>query len=205
MINILLLIATMLSSGCSISSLHSTSPKDSPLHEEALNTLMAEEEFMEKATLSAQIIHEGLRTISEATLRHGLDKDGNFPLRDATQIRARLLEEGYLNSWPPIPPFAFTDPIQDDITYLHRYDNLDRLGNKEDVIVAQNLKIEVCEAFSRSYSSLDASELVFDFVAHGDRYPAEVYGKPLQTYAINWSMIEAWEYCEIQWVVQYND
>lgn len=205
MINLLILITALLSSGCSLPSVHMTSPETTLLHEESLNTQMTEEEFMEKAALSAQIIHEGLRSISEAALRHGLDKDGNFPLTDANQIKARLLEEGFLNSWPQIPPFAFTDSIQDEFTYFHRYDNLDRLGNTEDVVVAQNLKIEVCEAFSRSYSSLDASELVFDFVAHDNRYPAEVYGEPLQTYAINWSMIEAWEYCEIQWVVQYND
>ena len=205
MINRLILITALLSSGCSLSYLHTTSPEASLLHEQSLNTRMTEEEFMEKAALSAQIIYDGLRTISEAALRHGLDEKGNFPLRAADQIMARLLEEGYLNTWPQIPPFAFTDSIHDELTYFHRYDNLDRLGHTEDVIVAQNLKIEVCEAYSHSYSMLDASELVFDFVAHGDRYPAEVYGEPLQTYAINWSMIEAWEYCEIQWVVQYND
>jgi hypothetical protein len=188
--------------GCASSALLQESP--ALLHESSESSLLTEEAFMERVSQSVTQIYEGLRAISDAAKLFAIDNDGNLPTGGFSKIRASLLDGGYLNAWPVLPPFAFTDPDDLDLKYSDGYDNMDGLGEMDDVIYAQDLKIEVCEEFVHRYSSDDLGDIIYDYEANGEKYPGEVLGRHVKIYAITWSMDKSPEYCDIEWVMQYN-
>ena len=81
---------------------------------------------------------------------------------------------------------------------------MDGIGADDDVMYAQYLKIEVCNKFIRRYSSAGPEDVIYDYEAHRERYPGEVFGRHMKIYAITWSNINISEYCDIEWVMQYN-
>jgi len=174
------------------------------LHENSESKLLTEEEFMERVSQTAVQIYEGMRTISDAAKLYANDNAVGLPARNSGAARAALLDGGYLKDWPVVPPFAFTDVVQFDFRYVPGYADMDGYGAQDDVIYAQDLKIEVCEEFIRRYSSAGPDDVIYDYEANGDKYPGEVLGTHMKLYAINWSVDEQPDYCDIEWVLQYN-
>ena len=175
------------------------------LHEHDEVKLITEQEFMARVARSATSIYEGLSSISAAAHLYALDHDGRLPPGNSDKVKALLLEGGYIDAWPVIPPFAFTNPVQDELNYMNRYGNLDNIGEFDDVIYAQDLKIEVCEEFSRRYSSSGLEDVIYDYEANKDKFPGETIGRHMKIYAISWSKTTSPDYCDVEWVVRYND
>ena len=194
------LLIVLFVSGCSSTALKSTGLR----HESSEDRLLTKQEFMERASKSATFIYEGLRAINDAANLYAIDNNGSLPSGNTKLVESLLLDGGYLKTWPVIPAFAFTDPVQYDLRYSNGYANMDGLGEADDVIYAQDLKIEVCEEFIRHYSSVGPGEIIHDYEAYGNKYPGEVLGRHVEIYAITWSMARSPDYCDIEWVMQYN-
>ena len=159
---------------------------------------------MDRVAKSATRIYEGMRAINDAAKLYTIDNNGSLPTGAPKDVRRALLDGGYLKAWPAIPPFAFTDPVQYDFRYSNGYDNMDGIGEGDDVLYAQDLKVEVCEEFIRHYSSVGPDDIIHDYEAYGNKYPGEVLGMHMKVYAITWSMASSPDYCDIEWVMQYN-
>lgn len=174
-------------------------------HENSEDRLLTEAEFMDRVSRSATLIYEGLVAISGAAYTYAIENNGDLPPGAFQAVKSLLLDGGYLKTWPPIPPFAFTDPVEYEFRYKNGFDDLDGLGALDDVIYAQDLKIEVCEDFIRRYPDSGVGDAIFDFEANGMRYPAAIFGRHIKVYAIKWTQVKHLEYCDIEWVVKYND
>ena len=166
---------------------------------------MSKQEFMDKVAQAATLIYEGMRTINDAVAQYVKDNDGKLPGDSVSKARELLQDGGYIDEWPTIPPFAFTDPVQYELKYTPGYADMDGIGASDDVIFAQDLKIEVCEEFIRRYSSAGPEDIIHDYEANRRRYPGEVFGRHMKIYAIKWSGEDYIGYCDIEWVMQYND
>jgi len=173
-------------------------------HESVEDSLLTEEEFMERVSQAATQIYEGLSAISDAAKLYAIDNDDRLPTGGFIDVRALLLDRGYLSAWPEVPAFAFTDPEQGDFKYSSGYADMDGVGAFDDVIYAQDLKIEVCEEFNRRFSSLAPDDSIHDYEAAGGKYPGQTIGTHMKLYAISWSKTRAPEYCDIEWVMKYN-
>jgi hypothetical protein len=198
---LLILLILLLVYGCSSLALKSAGLR----HESSESRLLTEQEFMERVSQSATLIYEGMITISEAAKLYAVDNNGSFPLGNSKVVRSLLLAEGYLETWPVIPPFAFTDPDQDEFRFVNAYDDMDGIGAFDDIIYAQDLKIEVCEEFIHRYSSFGPGDIIHDYEANKNNYPGELIGRHMKIYAIGWSMTKSPDYCDIEWVMKYND
>ena len=198
---LLALLVVMIVQGCAGDTLQRTEL----LHEHNEVKLITEQEFMARVARSATLIYEGLSSISTAAQLYAQDHEGRLPSGNSDKVKKLLLDGGYLNAWPVIPPFAFTNPVQDELSYMNRYDNLDNIGERDDIIYAQDLKIEVCEEFSRRYSSPGLEDVIYDYEANEDNYPGETIGRHIKVYAISWSKTTSPDYCDVEWVVRYND
>ena len=174
-------------------------------HESYERELLTEEEFMTRASRSAAQIYQGLSAISLAAEKYAKDHDGQLPQGVASTVKEKLLEGKYLTAWPVVSLFAFTEPRQRDFNYLNKHDDMDGIGGADDIIFVPNLKFEVCEEFSRRYSSFAPDVIIHDFEAERRRYPGEIVGRDIKIFAISWSRIEDSDECEIQWVMKYND
>ena len=173
-------------------------------HEKSEVKLLTEAEFMDRVSRSATLIYEGMQAIRDAAYQYATDNNGNFPSGSFKVLKALLLDGGYLKTWPPVPPFAYTDPVQYELMYKAGYADMDGLGGPDDVIYAQDLKIEVCEEFIQRYSSVGPGDIIYDYEANGKRFPGEVLGRHMIIYAISWSNVDISDYCDIEWVVHYN-
>jgi hypothetical protein len=173
-------------------------------HESFEDSLLTEAEFKERVSQAATQVYEGLSDISDAAKLYAIDNDDRLPTGGSGVIRALLLDGGYLSAWPEVPAFAFTDPEQGDFKYSDGYTDMDGVGAFDDVIYAQDLKIEVCEDLTRRFSSLAPDDSIHDYEAAGGRYPGQTIGTHMKLYAITWSKTWSWEYCDIEWVMKYN-
>jgi len=198
---LLYLLLAVLAYGCAAGAPKSTSL----LHENAESALLTEEEFMVRASRSATIIYEGLKAVDDAIKQYVLDHDGDFPSGNFGAVRALLLEQGYLGEWPVVPAFAHAVPIQLDIRYYDNYEDTDGNGLEDRIIIARELKLEVCEDFVRRYASPGFGDKIYDFEEAGQRYPGQALGKHVKIYAVNWSTRAFSESCDILWVVQYRE
>lgn len=199
--NLLILFVVLVVYGCT-----STTSQNVVLrHEQDESSLLTEKEFMARISQSATLIYVGLNAISDAAKLYSLDHNGRLPPGNKKKIKPQLLDGGYLKAWPMVPPFAFTDPGQNEFIYVNGYDNMDNIGGHDDVIYVQDLKIEVCEEFNRRYSNSATEDVIYDYEANNDRYPGETIGRHVKIYAISWSRSQRPEYCDIEWVMQYND
>ena len=174
-------------------------------HESVEDSLLTEEEFMERVSQAATQVYEGLSAISDAAKLYAIDNDDRLPTGGSSDVRALLLDRGYLSAWPEVPAFAFTNPEQGDFKYSGGYADMDGVGAFDDVIYAQDLKIEVCEEFSRRYSSPGLEDVIYDYEANEDNYPGETIGRHMKVYAISWSKTTSPDYCDVEWVMRYND
>ena len=197
----LALLVVLIVQGCAADTLQRTEL----LHEHDEAKLITEQEFMARVARSATLIYEGLSSISTAAQLYALDHEGRLPSGNSDKVKKLLLEGGYLNAWPVIPPFAFTNPAQDELSYMNRYGNLDNIGELDDVVYAQDLKIEVCEEFSRRYSNSGLEDVIYDYEANEDNFPGETIGRHMKIYAISWSKTKSPDYCDVEWVMRYND
>lgn len=198
---LLYLLFSVLAYGCAAKAPNSTSL----LHESAESALLTEEEFMVRASRSATIIYEGLKAVDDAINQYVFDHNGEFPSGNAGQIKALLLEQGYLEEWPVVPAFAHAAPVQWAPRYYNNHEDADGNGLEDRIIFVQKLKLEVCEEFVRRYASPGFGDTVYDFQAAGKRYPGQTLGKHIKIYAINWSSDDFSEDCDIYWVVQYRE
>ncbi len=204
---LLYLLLAVLAYGCAAGSPKSTELRhESPelRHESAENTLLTEEQFMDRVSKSAAMIYEGLRAINDAAKLYAVDNNGSLPPGIQDVVRALLLDGGYLKEWPVVPAFAFANPVQYDFIYHNTYDDTDGLGPWDKVLYVRELKNEVCEEFISRYSSPGFGDMIYDFEAAGKKYPGETIGRHIKIYAINWSMATSPDYCDILWVVKYN-
>ncbi len=173
-------------------------------HESFEDSLLTEAEFKERTSQAATQVYEGLSAISDAAKLYAIDNDDRLPTGGFVDVGALLLDGGYLSAWPEVPAFAFTDPEQGDFKYSDGYADMDGVGAFDDVIYAQDLKIEVCEDLTRRFSSLAPDDSIHDYEAAGGRYPGETIGTHIKLYTIIWSKTRAPEYCDIEWVMKYN-
>lgn len=203
---LLLLFVVVFVCGCAGIAPESFGVKSNALiHEESENRLLTEAEFMERVSQSADQIYEDMSAIRLAAIHYANDNNGNFPVGNAERVKLQLLDGGYLKGWPVVPPFAFSDPIITDYRYKARFDNLDGLGAHEPVINARDLKSEVCEEFARRYSDPYFKGSIYDFEANDSMYPKEATGKDVWLFAIRWEGASSDDYCDVLWVVQYNN
>ena len=197
---LLVLLIVLFVFGCA-----NVAPKDAELrHESSEQALLTEAEFMDRVSQSATMIYEGMRAIIDSVQLYTVDNDGNLPTGSPLEVKALLLDGGYLHEWPAVPPFAFTDPDSLEFKYALGYDDMDGLGEMDDVIFLQDLKVEVCEEFFRLYPGDMPGDVIFDYEANGNKYPGDVFGRHVKVYAITWSTTDPIEYCDIEWVMQYN-
>jgi hypothetical protein len=175
------------------------------LHENNESRLLTEEEFMDRASQAATLVYERMRIISDAANLYAADNAGKLPSGNFNDVETLLMEGGYLKVWPALPPFAFTNPVSNKLRYSTRYGDMDGSAPHDDVLYAQGLKIEVCEAFARRYSSFGPNDIIHDYQANGDKAPGATLGKHMKVYAMIWEMATRYEYCDIVWVMQYND
>ena len=202
---LLLLLIVLFSYGCATSVPKTVVQKNNVLrHESAETTLLTEQEFMDRVSKSAVMIYEGMRAINDAAKLYAVDNNGSLPPGLRKDVRALLLDGGYLKEWPIAPAFAFTNPVQYDFIYHNTYDDTDGLGPWDKVLYVQRLKNEVCEEFIRRYSSPGFGDKIYDFEAAGKKYPGEAIGRHIKIYAINWEMETSPDYCDILWVMKYN-
>jgi hypothetical protein len=173
-------------------------------HETYESSLLTEQEFMARVSQTATLVFESMQAVSDAANRYALDNDGRLPPGTSKSVKALLLDGGYLETWPTLPPFAFTDPVHNNLVYVNGLDDMDGFGALDDGIHAKDLKIEVCESFISRYSSFGTGDIIHKYEANGDRYPGEYIGRHMLIYAINWGKQSGPEYCDIIWVMQYN-
>ena len=171
-------------------------------HETSESALLTEAEFMDRVSQSADIIYEGLRAIDDAVQQYFIDNEGRLP-RVGNQLRAFLLDGGYLEEWPVPPPFAFFDPGQGHFKFFRGYADVDGIGKLDDVITVMELKKEVCQVFARRYASPGFGDTIYDFEAAGNKYPTETTGEHIKIYAVNWETAEL-DRCDILWVMEYT-
>ncbi len=200
----LLLLIVLFVHGCA-----STAPENNELnstalrHETSESELLTEAEFLDRVTQSADLIYEGLRAINDAAEQYFIDSNGSLP-RTGNQLRDLLLARGYLEEWPEIPPFAFTEPrVQDDFTYFRGFANVDGVGPLDDVIDLIDLKNEVCQDFIRRYASPGFGDTIYDIEAAGNKYPTEKIGGHIKVYAVRW-LTDELDRCDILWVMEYT-
>lgn len=175
------------------------------LHESQESLLLSEVEFINRVQRSANLIYEGLKDIKAAVELYALDHEGTLPDGPYEQVVQKLIDDGYLEKWPEVPLFAFTEPYQREIKYYRNYDDADSNGVQDTILFVQDLKIEVCEEFSRLYASPGLAKDVYDFEANNKRYPGEAIGRDIKIYTIIWSKKTMPDFCDIHWVLKYND
>ena len=186
----------------------STAPEKNELkntvlrHETSESVLLTEAEFMDRVMQSADIIYEGLNIIDDAARQYFIDSKGRLP-RNGTQLRALLLDGGYLEAWPVAPPFAFFGQDQGSFKLFRGYADVDGVGTMDDVITVMELKNEVCQEFVRRYASPGFGDIIYDFEAAGNKYPAETAGGHIKIYSIRWATEDV-DYCDILWVIEYS-
>jgi hypothetical protein len=173
-------------------------------HETSESKLLTEAEFMGRVSQSATQIYEGFRAIDSAARLYASENGGNFPAGSRQEAKSKLLGGGYLNEWPVVPEFAFTDPTQYEIKYHSQYADADDNGKTDHSIYVQDLKLEVCDEFVRNYGSPGYGDTIYDFEAAGGKYPGQTIGRHIKIYAISWEKVLRPEYCDILWVVQYT-
>jgi hypothetical protein len=198
----LFLIVLFLFCGCA-----SNAPQSTDLrHERDESQLLTKEEFMDRATQTATSIYEGFSAINAGVELYAKDHDGLLPQGANTIVKEMLLENGYLMGWPIVPAFAFTDQDKRfDFVYLNNRQDMDGIGAWDDVICLRKLKMEVCEEFSRLYSSFAPDVMVYDFEEANERYPGEAIGRETKIFAVIWSKTDYPDICGIEWVMKYND
>jgi hypothetical protein len=174
-------------------------------HENSESRLLTKSEFMARVSQSADRIYKGMSAVNDAARLYAIDNNGNLPMVSSKKVRSLLLDGGYLKEWPDVPPFAFTDPIITNMRYKGEFDDMDGPGSRDSVINVRDLKIEVCEEFAHRYSDSYFKGSIYDFGAHGDRYPKEATGEDVRIFAIRWPGAPSQDYCDILWVMQYND
>lgn len=173
-------------------------------HESKAGRLLAEEEFFARASQSADLIYEGMSAVRNAVSLYLNDNDGALPSVGVNAVKDLLLDQEYIDAWPVVPSFAFTDPVQKEIKYFHGFGDTDNNGVSDDVINLEGLKNEVCQDFVRRYASPGFGDKVYDYEASRKRYPAETIGRHIKIFAVNWSMKTEPDYCEIVWIVRYE-
>jgi hypothetical protein len=142
--------------------------------------------------------------VREAVDLYAKDNGGALPSEEDPDEKKILLEGGYLEEWPLVPTFAFTEPVQKEIRYFDNFADMDDSGAVEDVIIVQNLKTEVCQDFVRRYASPGFGENIYDYEAEGEKYPGQTIGRHVKIFAINWSVSSVRDICDILWVIRYT-
>jgi hypothetical protein len=199
----LLLLIVLFVHGCASTAPESTELDSTALrHETSESVLLTEAEFMDRVTQSADLIYEGLRAINDAVNQYFIDSNGSLP-RGSNQLRDLLLDGGYLEEWPVVPPFAFTDPGQGHFKNFRGYADMDGLGTLEDVTTVMELKNEVCQDFVRRYASPGFGDTIYDMEAAGEKYPGETISGHIKVYAVRW-LTDAVDHCDILWVMEYT-
>lgn len=201
----ILLMIILFSSGCTITTVRGPNSNSDLRHEMDEAQLLTESEFMSRVRQSASIINEGLLRIEQAVTSYADDNDGSLPSGNLDEIKSLLLNGGYLERWPTIPPFAFTDPVEYEYSVSRKYEDLDGKGRHDSVVFIRDLKLEVCEEFGRRYASPGLTNPVHQYISSQQRAPGAIYGRHVTKYAILWEEINFPEYCDILWVMQYND
>ena len=170
-------------------------------HETSESALLTEAEFMDRVSRSADIIHEGLNVISDAINQYFIDNNGAMPPA-RMNLRDLLLDGGYLEEWPVVPPFAFFDRRQGSFRFFSGYADVDGVGKLDDVLTVLRLKNEVCQVFARRYASPGFGDTIYDFEVAGNKYPAETAGGHIKVYAVRWVTDDV-DHCDILWVMEY--
>ncbi len=161
---------------------------------------------MDRATQTATRLYEGFSAINTAAELYAKDHDGLLPPGSHVKVKKMLLESGYLMDWPLVPAFALMDPeYRYDFVYNNNRYDMDGIGAWDDVIYLRKLKIEVCEEFSRLYSSFAPDVMIYDIEEANERYPGEAIGREIKTFAVIWEKTEHPDVCGIEWVLKYND
>ena len=173
-------------------------------HENDEGKLLTKQEFMERVSRSATLVHQGMSAISEAVNQYALDNNNDLPSGSSKKVQQLILDGGYLKEWPVAPPFAFTDPIISPFFYAVRYDNLDGVGPPEAVISAPDLKVEVCREFNRHYSDFAPDDTIYDWEAAGKKYPGQKIGRHIKVFTIAWSKLKQPDYCDAIWIMDYK-
>ena len=113
LVKILLSIILFLS-GCTITGGKESISQPVLRHEMDEARLLTESEFMNRVRQSATIINEGLLRIEKAVTQYAADSGGRLPPWKSSDMKSRLLDGGYIERWPAIPPFAFTDQVENE-------------------------------------------------------------------------------------------
>lgn len=198
---IFLSLMMMLFLGCANIALQDTALR----HESDEVDLLTKDEFIDRASRSALLVYEGMLAVSEAAKQYALDHDGLLPTGGHRAVRSLLMEQGYINVWPVLPIFAFSDPVQNEVKYSSGYSDMDGKGAYDSVIYVQELKVEVCEEFIHRFSSFGPGDVIYEYEENGNKAPGELFGRHIKIYAISWEKSFSRDFCDVNWVMQYND
>lgn len=83
-------------------------------------------------------------------------------------------------------------------------DDMDGQGESDHVIaLTKMVPMEVCVEFNKLYAAEPLKDgTVFDRQAAAEKYPGQVYGRHMKTFAIKWETSQ--KDCEINWVLEYR-
>ncbi|MDT8442091.1 MAG: hypothetical protein RQ723_10565 [Desulfuromonadales bacterium] len=143
----------------------------------------------------ADKIHQDLGVVATAVDQYR-SRFGEVP-----PTTGEFLESGIIAAMPSYPQELGRGGYE----IRARYDDMDGVGEHDDTIyTGDRVPTDVCREYSLRYATppLNITD-IFDYQAAGNKYPGEVHGRQIVTYAIKWQTIE--DFCEINRVIRYND
>ena len=95
-------------------------------------------------------------------------------------------------------------PVKNEFLYANGYYSLDNIGANDEVVFVPDLKIEVCEEFFRLYHGDMPGDVIYEYEENGNKAPGELFGRHIKIYAISWEKSFSRDFCDVNWVMQYN-
>lgn len=155
-----------------------------------------------KLSQAATKMYNDFRVINDAVERYEMET-GSWPADVAALVSA-----GYLKAVPqPIDAgFQRGAPYTGEYNFSATYDNMNAGTVSDAAIVAYYFTDEFCSYLIAKYASAEGTlqSDQWDYEANGSLYPGAVLGKGAQFYGIRWASADV-DYCEVEWVVRYND
>jgi len=147
----------------------------------------------DKAVELASKLYNDLHLISESFAKYRSEYG------EAPKSLADMSREDVLKKLPTMGP-ELGDGLYEIVL---KYDDMDGKGEMDSAIFTTvDVPLEVCVEYNKSFAQEPLNEgPVFDFKESGSKYPGELYGLHMKTFAIKWPVTVG---CQINWVLDYN-
>lgn len=148
----------------------------------------------EQALVGATKIYNDMVAIDKAVEQYRI-KYSRMPY-----TLGELLNNGILNSLPVLGDQLGGGNYEIGLSA----DDMDGRGEYDHVIALTSMvPMEVCVEFNKLYAAEPLNNgTVFDRQAANEKYPGQVYGRQMKTFALKWETAQ--KDCEINWVLDYR-